>query len=109
MVRSKPSRGGRPLSPTAPTRLQLQQERSKTSAQSLMTPMDSGSGSASVSARNASRERRRALTVSEKQLFSTKALGSRPGRTSQDSRRSIPQQPGWIRRDESSPEIWQAA
>ena len=101
MVRSKPSRGGRPLSPTAPTRLQLQQERSKTSAQSLLTPMDSGSGLASVSARNASRERRRALTVSGKAALLNQGTGGAGRvRTSQDSRRSIPQQPGWIRRDE---------
>ena len=105
MVRSVPSRGGRPLSPTAPTRRQLQQERAESSA-----PSDSNqaqpiqSDPTPLSARAASLERRRALTTSGKAaVLAQGTLGAGRVRTSQDSRRSVPQQPGWVRRDQKSP------
>jgi len=62
MVRSVPSRGGRPLSPSAPTRRQLQEERAESSAFSELTQADPNP----LSARAASLERRRALTTSGK-------------------------------------------
>ena len=105
MVRSVPSRGGRPLSPSAPTRRQLQQERAESSA-----PSDSNqaqpiqSDPTPLSARAASLERRRALTTSGKAaVLAQGTLGAGRVRTSQDSRRSVPQQPGWVRRDQKSP------
>ena len=105
MVRSVPSRGGRPLSPSAPTRRQLQQERAESSA-----PSDSNqaqpiqSDPTPLSARAASLERRRALTTTGKAaVLAQGTLGAGRVRTSQDSRRSVPQQPGWVRRDQKSP------
>ena len=105
MVRSVPSRGGRPLSPSAPTRRQLQQERAESSA-----PTDSNQAQpiqadpTPLSARAASLERRRALTTSGKAaVLSQGTLGAGRVRTSEDSRRSVPQQPGWVRRDQKSP------
>ena len=99
MVRSVPSRGGRPLSPSAPTRRQLQQERAESSASSEPKQADSNS----LSARAASLERRRALTTSGKAaVLAQGTLSAGRVRTSQDSRRSVPQQPGWVRRDQKS-------
>ncbi|MDC0251421.1 carboxysome shell protein, partial [Synechococcus sp. AH-551-P21] len=99
MVRSVPSRGGRPLSPSAPTRRQLQQERAESSASSEPKQADSNS----LSARAASLERRRALTTSGKAaVLAQGTLGAGRVRTSQDSRRSVPQQPGWVRRDQKT-------
>ena len=105
MVRSVPSRGGRPLSPSAPTRRQLQQEKAESSA-----PSDSNQAQpiqadpTPLSARAASLERRRALTTAGKAaVLAQGPLGAGRVRTSQDSRRSVPQQPGWVRRDQKSP------
>ena len=99
MVRSVPSRGGRPLSPSAPTRRQLQQERAESSVSSEPKQADSNS----LSARAASLERRRALTTSGKAaVLAQGTLGAGRVRTSQDSRRSVPQQPGWVRRDQKT-------
>ena len=99
MVRSVPSRGGRPLSPSAPTRRQLQEERAESSAFSEPTQADPNP----LSARAASLERRRALTTSGKgAVLAQGTLGAGRVRTSQDSRRSVPQQPGWVRRDQKS-------
>ena len=97
MVRSVSSRGGRPLSPSAPTRRQLQQERDD--ASTLSDPKQGGSNP--LSAREVSLERRRALTTSGKAAILAQGTpGSGRVRTSQDSRRSVPQQPGWVRRDQ---------
>ena len=99
MVRSVPSRGGRPLSPSAPTRRQLQQER----ADSLPPSEPKQADSNPLSARAASLQRRRALTTSGKAaVLPQGTLGAGRVRTSQDSRRSVPQQPGWVRRDQKS-------
>ncbi len=99
MVRSVPSRGGRPLSPSAPTRRQLQQERADSLPPSEPKPADSNP----ISARAASLQRRRALTTSGKAaVLPQGTLGAGRVRTSQDSRRSAPQQPGWVRRDQQS-------
>ena len=99
MARSVPSRGGRPLSPSAPTRRQLQEGRAESSAVSEPTQADPNP----LSARAASLERRRALTTSGKgAVLAQGTLGAGRIRTSQDSRRSIPQQPGWVRRDQKS-------
>ena len=95
MVWSKPSSGGRPLFPTAPTRRQMQREKSEAT---LSSQADKGP----VSARSASLERRRALTTSGKAAVLVQGtIGAGRVRTSQDSRRVIPQQPGWVRRDQS--------
>ena len=99
MVRSVPSRGGRPLSPSAPTRRQLQQERADFLPPSEPKQADSNP----LSARAASLQRRRALTTSGKAaVLPQGTLGAGRVRTSQDSRRSVPQQPGWVRRDQKS-------
>ena len=99
MVRSVPSRGGRPLSPTAPTRRQLQQESAESSGSSDPKQADLNP----LTARAASLERRRALTTSGKAaVLAQGTLGAGRVRTSQDSRRSVPQQPGWVRRDQKS-------
>ena len=99
MVRSVPSRGGRPLSPTAPTRRQLQQESAESSGSSDPKQADLYP----LTARAASLERRRALTTSGKAaVLAQGTLGAGRVRTSQDSRRSVPQQPGWVRRDQKS-------
>jgi hypothetical protein len=88
MVRSVPSRGGRPLSPSAPTRRQLQQERADSSA-----PPDSKQAQpiqadpTPLSARAASLERRRALTTSGKAaVLAQGTLGAGRVRTSQDKK-----------------------
>ena len=104
MVRFKPSRGGRPQSPSAPTRRQLQQERAEFSASSDADQAQANQADSSpLSARAASLERRRALTTSGKAAVLAQGTGSTSRvRTSQDSRRSVPQQPGWVRRDKQS-------
>lgn len=104
MVRSMPSRGGRPLSPSAPTRRQLQQRRAESSASSDSKQAQSKQADPNPpSARAASLERRRALTTSGKAaVLAQGTLGAGRVRTSQDSRRSVPQQPAWVRRDQKS-------
>ena len=94
MVRSKPSRGGRAQAPTAPTRRQLQRMVSDISE----TPMASTS-----SARERALERRKALTTAGKAAVLPQ--GSPAGgrvRTSQDNRRPVAQQPGWVKRKKGS-------
>ena len=104
MVRSMPSRGGRPLSPSAPTRRQLQQRRAESSASSDSKQAEPKQADPNPpSARAASLERRRALTTSGKAaVLAQGTLGAGRVRTSQDSRRSVPQQPAWVRRDQKS-------
>ena len=97
MVRSMPLRGGRPQSPTAPTRRQLQLD-ALVSVDPITEPDQT-----STSARATALQRRRALTTSGKaaQLVQGSVGGGRV-RSSQDNRRSVPQQPGWVRRDKAS-------
>ncbi len=97
MVRSMPFRDGRPLSPTAPTRRQLQLKTSKSSSSSQSSKSDKSP----LSSRTASIERRRALTsVGKAALIAQGNLGPGRVRTGQDSRRSGPDQPVWVRRDQ---------
>lgn len=97
MVRSMPFRDGRPLSPTAPTRRQLQLKTSKSSSSSQSSKSDKSP----LSSRTASIERRRALTsVGKAALIAQGNLGPGRVRTGQDSRRSVPDQPVWVRRDQ---------
>lgn len=94
MVRSKPSRGGRAQAPTAPTRRQLQLMVSEVSEPPIVS---------SSSARDRALERRKALTTSGKAavLPQGSPVGGRV-RTSQDNRRPVPPQPGWVKRKKGS-------
>ena len=96
MVRSMPSRSGRAQAPTAPSRRQLQQERSD------QTDRSPTSNTASGTARSAALERRRALTAAGKAAVVVQgSLGAGRIRTGRDKRRPTPQQPGWVRRDQA--------
>ena len=96
MVRSMPSRSGRAQAPTAPSRRQLQQERSDQTDRSLTSNTPTGS------ARSAALERRRALTTAGKAAVVVQgSLGAGRIRTGRDKRRPTPQQPGWVRRDQA--------
>ncbi|MEC8095910.1 MAG: carboxysome shell protein, partial [Cyanobacteriota bacterium] len=103
MVRSKPSRGGRALAPTAPTRRQLQ---------SMVTPAadpDQGSAGESLTSSSESTtrlsalQRRQALTVSGKaaRLSSGSASAGRLRSKADQRRPVVHQQPGWVRRGET--------
>ena len=95
MVRSMPFSGGRPKAPTAPSRRQRFQSE-------LRADQDPPAVSSStLSPRELALERRRALTSAGKAavLASGTVAGGRI-RTSQDSRRPVAQQPGWVRRDD---------
>ena len=102
MVRTTMStRRGGVSAPTAPTRRQLQQERT------AFAPADSPTAipAVAVSTRGAALERRRALTTSGK--AATLSLGSVSGgriRTMADGRHPEPArtQPGWVRRNKAS-------
>ena len=96
MVRSMPSRGGRPQAPTAPTRRQLQQ---------LVTPSEVGQTTldAESSTRAAALERRRALTTSGKAAqLGRGSVGGGRIRSSNDAQRPAPSQPGWVRREKAA-------
>ena len=96
MVRSMPSRSGRAQAPTAPSRRQLQQERSDQTDRSPTSNTPTGS------ARSAALERRRALTTAGKAAVVVQgSLGAGRIRTGRDKRRPTPQQPGWVRRDQA--------
>ena len=97
MVRSMPSRSGRAQAPTAPSRRQLQQERSDQTDRSPTSNTPTGS------ARSAALERRRALTTAGKAAVVVQgSLGAGRIRTGRDKRRPTPQQPGWVRRDQAA-------
>ncbi|MGB1776136.1 MAG: carboxysome shell carbonic anhydrase [Synechococcus sp.] len=99
MVRSKPSRGGRAQSPTAPTRRQLQAVVASQSDSSIA----SAEVSTPLTARDRALERRKALTTAGKAAVlpqGSPAAGRI--RTSQDNRRPSPQQPGWVKRKKGS-------
>ncbi|MEB3253442.1 MAG: carboxysome shell carbonic anhydrase [Synechococcus sp.] len=98
MVRSKPSRGGRPTAPTAPTRRQLQRD--------VIPSAEVSSDSSDVvsSTRDAALERRRALTTMGKaaKLVQGSIGGGRVRSGPSKSRSVSQQQPGWIRKDRST-------
>ena len=97
MVRSRPFSGGRPQAPTAPSRRQLFQSDSLSKQDS----QDANAVTSSTStARDLALKRRRALTSAGKAAVLTKGtVAAGRIRTSQDSRRAVPQQPSWVRRD----------
>ena len=99
MVRSMPPRGGRPLAPTAPTRRQRDaitlrdRDLEGATAESSSTPRSS---------RSIALERRLALTTAGKSAALLQgATSAGRVRSSQDNRRSTPQQPGWVRREKA--------
>ena len=102
MVRTAMStRRGGVSAPTAPTRRQLQQERTSSAQAEPVTEVSP----VKLSPRGAALQRRRALTTSGKaaQLSPGSVSGGRI-RTSADRRRPEPSrsQPGWVRRDQPS-------
>ena len=100
MVRSKPSRGGRAQAPTAPTRRQLQQ---LVSAQPETSSESAAVASPTTTARDRALARRKALTTAGKAAVLTQGSPAAGRiRTSQDSRRPAPQQPGWVKRKKGS-------
>ena len=102
MVRSMPSRGGRPLTPTAPSRRQLLASLQSESAAAELSAADVPNTVVGGTTRAAARQRRRALTTSGKTAL-LKAGSSASGRirSQSDRRRPTPQQPGWVKRRES--------
>ena len=100
MVRSMPSRGGRPLAPTAPTRRQVQASLARDIAGSEST--GEASPSTGSTARQSALERRQALTVSGKAaLLKSGSVSGGRIRSHADRRRPTPQQPGRMKRGES--------
>ncbi len=102
MVRSMPSRGGRPQAPTAPTRRQLQALLSP-ETETKVDPSQPAEVSFGGSARDRALERRKALTTSGKAaVLPQGSTAAGRVRTSQDNRRPAPQQPGWVKRKRGS-------
>ena len=96
MVRSMPFSGGRAQAPTAPSRRQRFQSESRAD----QADQDSTSATSStISPRELALERRRALTSAGKAaVLASGTVAAGRIRTSQDNRRPVPQQPGWVRR-----------
>ena len=108
MVRSMPSRGGRPQAPTAPTRRQLQ--NNGLAAGASVPPMESVSDSTKT--RDAALQRRRALTTAGKAAKLVQgSIGGGRVRTAVDQQRRTPQQPAvaqqpaWVRREKSQTSV----
>ena len=100
MVRSRISRGGRPLAPTAPTRSQLKQANIPSLEVSTSDGEVSAADSSLLNSRDVALQRRRALTSSGKAaLETTSAIDGRRTRTLQDKRGPEQvRQPAWVRR-----------
>ena len=98
MVRSsRPSRGGRPQAPTAPTRRQLQ--NGSPAAGATVPSLESASDSTTT--RDAALQRRRALTSAGKAAKLVQgSIGGGRVRTARDQR-----QPGWVRRDKGQTSV----
>ena len=102
MARSMPS-SGRPKSPTAPTRRELQKSLNSSPASPDSYDSSSASGDSASTTRSAALERRRALTTSGKAaVLNQGSVAAGRIRSGRDQRRSESQQPVWIRRDQKS-------
>ena len=100
MVRPNPSRSGRPLAPTAPTRRQLQKAQSPLAADPGSNPDLSRSDVTTT--RSAALERRKALTTTGKAaVLKDGVVSGGRVRSSQDNRRPVVQRPTWVRREKS--------
>ena len=102
MARSMP-RSGRPKSPTAPTRRELQKSFNSSATSADAVDPSSSSGDQASTTRSAALERRRALTTSGKAaVLNQGSVAAGRIRSGRDQRRSESQQPVWIRRDQKS-------